>query len=140
MKKKHTVCHSVVAFGAAVSCEHAAALTSPHLSHLISSAPIQGPFHNRIPVAADTKSRPASSNYTMQMPFRLFNTAGVVSLQLVCRLSPGAHTHTSVAPRGGGGAGGGVICSFIHLEISSFCFLFSLYCLLFPFLIKKKVF
>lgn len=75
-------------------------------------------------MAADTKSRPASSNYTMQMPFSPFNMAGVVSLQLVCRLSPGAHT--SVVPRRGEGPGVGVICSFIHLEIPLLLLLFSL--------------
>lgn len=107
--------------GAPVSCEHAAALTSPHLSHLISPAPIQGSFLNRTPVAADTKSRPASSNYTMQMPFRPFNTAGVVSLQLVWRLSPGAHTHICGTQRRGGAGG--------HLFIHSF----GNFLLLFPF-------
>lgn len=71
-------------------------------------------------MAVDTKSGPASSNYTMQMPFRSFNTARVVSLQLVRRLSPGTHAHLWRP----GGEGLGVICSFIHVDISSF-FIFS---------------
>lgn len=66
-------------------------------------------------MAADTKSGPASSNYTMQMPFRppFFNASAIVSLQLVRCLSPGAHS-TSVQPKGGGEELGG------HLFIHSF--------------------
>lgn len=56
-------------------------------------------------MAANTKSRPASSNYTMQMPFRPFITAAAVLLQLVWRLSPGAHAHLW-RPEEGQGAGG----------------------------------
>lgn len=63
------------------------------------------------------RAGPASGNYTMQMPFRPFNTAGVVSPQLVRRLSPAAHAHLWSREK----RGGGIICSFIHVDISSLC-------------------
>lgn len=86
-------------------------LTAPFPPHILGTR--SGTILNRTPAGADTMSEPASSNYTMQMPSRPFNAASGVSPQLVCRLSPGAHTHLWRPEE----EGWGVICSFIHLEI-----------------------
>ena len=86
-------------------------LTAPFPPHILGTR--SGTILNRTPAGADTKSGPAGSNYTMQMPSRPFNAAGVVSAQLVWRLSPGAHTHLRRPEDGGGGWRG-------HLFIHSF--------------------
>lgn len=101
---------TALAFRAPVSCEHAAALTSPHLSHLIFSAPVQGRFSTGLQRAPTQRtSQPAvitpckcHLGLLMQpVEYRRFG------LPVITR-----RTHTSVAPRGGGVGG--------HLFIHSF--------------------
>lgn len=110
-KKKKTA----LAFREPVSCEHAAVLTSPHLSHLIFSAPVQGRFSTGLQRAPTQRAGQPAVITPCKCHLGLLMRPVSYQLNWFGGYHP-ARTHICGAQRMGVG-GGGVICSFIHLEI-----------------------
>lgn len=114
-KVAHTKKKTALAFRAPVSCEHAAALTSPHLSHLIISAPVQGRFSTGLQRAPTQRTSQPAVITPCKCHLGLLMQPVEYRLNWFAGYHP-AHTHICGAQRRRGGG------SSVHSFIWKFCF------------------
>lgn len=106
---------TALAFRAPVSCEHAAALTSPHLSHLIISAPVQGRFSTGLQRAPTQRTSQPAVITPCKCHLGLLMQPVEYRLNWFAGYHP-ARTHICGAQRRRGGG------SSVHSFIWKFCF------------------
>lgn len=114
-KVAHTKKKTALAFRAPVSCEHAAALTSPHLSHLIFSAPVQGRFSTGLQRAPTQRTSQPAVITPCKCHLGLLMQPVEYRLNWFAGYHP-ARTHICGAQRRRGGG------SSVHSFIWKFCF------------------
>lgn len=114
-KVAHTKKKTALAFRAPVSCEHAAALTSPHLSHLIISAPVQGRFSTGLQRAPTQRTSQPAVITPCKCHLGLLMQPVEYRLNWFAGYHP-ARTHICGAQRRRGGG------SSVHSFIWKFCF------------------